>query len=73
MDFCDAHKNKNNHFNVYMIKKEKKEINSERPPFFPMMLDLKGKEILIIGGGRVASRRAETLLKCGAKIKAISP
>ena len=52
---------------------KEKEKNSARPPFFPMMMDLNGKEILIVGGGRVASRRAETLLKCGAKIKAISP
>ena len=44
-----------------------------RPPFFPLMIDLKDKEILIIGGGNVASRRAKTLLECGAKITAISP
>ena len=42
------------------------------PPFFPFMIDLKDKEILIIGGGNVASRRAKTLLECGAKITAVS-
>ena len=51
-------------------------MNSEkifsRPPFFPMMIDINGKEILIIGGGHVASRRAETLSRCGAKITAVS-
>jgi len=36
------------------------------------MINLSNKEILIIGGGRVASRRAGTLLKCGAKITAVS-
>ena len=41
-------------------------------PFFPMMMNMKGKEILIIGGGNVASRRAGTLLRCGAKITAVS-
>ncbi len=48
--------------------------NSSRPPvpFFPMMIDIYDKEILIVGGGRVAARRAETLLKCGAKITAVS-
>ncbi len=46
--------------------------NFSRAPFFPMMIDISGKEILIIGGGRVASRRAETLLRCGAKITAVS-
>ena len=43
-----------------------------RPPFFPMMIDIKNKDVLIIGGGRVASRRAETLSRCGAKITAVS-
>ena len=37
-----------------------------------MMINLNGKEILIVGGGKVAARRAETLLKCGAKITAVS-
>lgn len=36
------------------------------------MIDLKEKEVLIIGGGHVASRRAKTLLECGAKITAVS-
>ena len=45
----------------------------ERPPFFPMMIDMEGKRVLIVGGGHVASRRAETLLRCGAEIIAVSP
>ena len=44
-----------------------------RPPFFPMMIDLAGKPVLIVGGGRIAARRADTLLRCGAKISAVSP
>ena len=46
--------------------------NSKRPPYFPMMINLKDKKVLIIGGGHVGARRAKTLLKCGAKIKAVS-
>ena len=38
-----------------------------------MMIDLAGKSVLIVGGGKVASRRADTLLRCGAVITAISP
>ena len=38
-----------------------------------MMIDLWGKQVLIAGGGHVASRRADTLLKCGADILAVSP
>ncbi|MBQ9432697.1 MAG: bifunctional precorrin-2 dehydrogenase/sirohydrochlorin ferrochelatase [Synergistaceae bacterium] len=44
-----------------------------RPPFFPMMIDLLEKNILIVGGGHIASRRALTLLTCGATLTAISP
>ena len=46
--------------------------NFSRPPFFPMMIDLNNLEVLIVGGGNVASRRAETLSRCGAKITAVS-
>ena len=46
--------------------------NFSRPPFFPLMIDIKDREILIVGGGRVASRRAETLLRCGARVTAVS-
>lgn len=44
-----------------------------RPPFFPMMIDLQAQKVLIIGGGHIASRRARTLITCGAEIVAISP
>ena len=47
--------------------------NIARPPYFPMMIDLQGKHVLIVGGGQVASRRAGTLLRCGAVITAVSP
>ena len=37
-----------------------------------MMIDLKGKSVLVVGGGRTASRRADTLLRCGAFVCAVS-
>ena len=37
-----------------------------------MMIDLLGKSVLIVGGGHIAARRADTLLRCGAKISAVS-
>lgn len=46
--------------------------NESRPPYFPMMIDIHDKDILIIGGGHVAARRAKTLLTCGAKVHAVS-
>ncbi len=44
-----------------------------RPPLFPLFIDLEHKNILIIGGGKIALRRCGTLLKCGAVVKIISP
>ena len=44
-----------------------------RPPFFPMLIDLSGKKILVVGGGKIASRRTETLIRCGADVTAVSP
>ena len=44
-----------------------------RPPYFPMMIDIYGKDVLIVGGGNIASRRADTLLRCGAKVIIIAP
>ena len=57
----------------YISKESLKMSESNRPPFFPMMIDLLGKKILIVGGGLVASRRASTLIKCGADVTAVSP
>ncbi|MBQ6435568.1 MAG: bifunctional precorrin-2 dehydrogenase/sirohydrochlorin ferrochelatase [Synergistaceae bacterium] len=56
----------------YSIMKNFENENNSRPPFFPMMIDISGKNILIVGGGKVAARRADTLLRCGAKVKAVS-
>ena len=38
-----------------------------------MMIDLLGKTVLIIGGGHIAARRADTLIRCGAEVVAVSP
>ncbi len=41
--------------------------------FFPLFVDMKGKRILIVGGGRVAQRRAGILRSFGAEISLVSP
>ena len=41
--------------------------------FFPMLIDIHDKDVLIVGGGHVAARRADTLMKCGARVHAVSP
>ncbi|QKG83948.1 hypothetical protein GXN76_05295 [Kroppenstedtia pulmonis] len=39
----------------------------------PFMVDLEGKQAVIVGGGRVACRKALHLMKGGARVTIISP
>ena len=41
--------------------------------YYPIMLDIKDKRCVIIGGGQVALRKAQSLLDCGAAVEIISP
>ena len=40
--------------------------------YYPILLELGGKKVLVVGGGRVAQRKIETLLEYGALIFIIS-
>jgi precorrin-2 dehydrogenase/sirohydrochlorin ferrochelatase len=43
------------------------------PRYYPAYLDIKGKRCLVIGGGEVAERKVNSLLKCGAEVSIVSP
>ena len=41
--------------------------------YFPMFIDLSGKKIAVVGGGKIALRRIRTLLQFGGKLTVVSP
>lgn len=41
--------------------------------YFPFMIELKDKNCVIAGGGRVAARKVETMLEFGANVTVIAP
>ncbi|GEM80588.1 precorrin-2 dehydrogenase/sirohydrochlorin ferrochelatase family protein [Vibrio superstes] len=41
--------------------------------YFPLFYDLYHKPVLVVGGGEVASRKVESLLKAGAFVSVVSP
>jgi precorrin-2 dehydrogenase/sirohydrochlorin ferrochelatase len=41
--------------------------------FYPICLDLEGKQCVVVGGGRVAERKVLGLLSCSAQVTVISP
>lgn len=40
---------------------------------YPVMINLKDQKVVVIGGGKVASRKLKTLLDEGARITVVSP
>lgn len=42
-------------------------------PYYPLMLDLEGRNCLIIGGGKVAERKVVSLVEAKASVTLISP
>jgi precorrin-2 dehydrogenase/sirohydrochlorin ferrochelatase len=42
-------------------------------PYYPIYLDIEGRNVVIIGGGNVCARKAETMMKYGARVTIFSP
>ncbi len=41
--------------------------------FFPIFMDLEGRDCLVVGGGRVAARKVTLLVRAGARVEVVSP
>lgn len=45
---------------------------TEPLPWYPVLLDLRGRNCLVVGGGQVGARKAAGLLDCGATVTMVS-
>lgn len=45
---------------------------TNKMPYYPILVDLEGKKVIVVGGGAIAERKVETLLTCGALVHVIS-
>jgi precorrin-2 dehydrogenase len=41
--------------------------------YYPIFLDLDGRSVVIVGGGNVSARKAEALLRSGARVTVVAP
>lgn len=46
---------------------------SKAYPWYPIFLDLEGRSVIIVGGGGVAARKVESMLRHGANVTVIAP
>src|SRR5258706_10329924 len=46
---------------------------TKRYPYYPIYLDIEGRNVIIIGGGNVCARKAETMMSYGARVTVVSP
>jgi siroheme synthase-like protein len=42
-------------------------------PYYPIFIDIEERDVVIIGGGNVCARKAETMMKYGARVTIVSP
>ena len=41
--------------------------------YYPAFLNIKNRHCLVVGGGKVGTRKVDTLLQCGARVTVVSP
>lgn len=53
--------------------RERRESRGEQVPYFPLFVDLRGKPVVLVGGGTIASRRINVLRQFGCELTVIAP
>lgn len=46
---------------------------NKKYPWYPIYLDIENRNVVIIGGGNVCARKAETMMNYGARVTVVSP
>jgi len=46
---------------------------TKRFPWYPIFIDVENHDVVIIGGGEVCARKAETMMRYGARVTIVSP
>jgi siroheme synthase-like protein len=45
----------------------------KRFPYYPIYIDIEDRNVLIVGGGNVCARKAETMMRYGGRVTIVSP
>lgn len=45
----------------------------KRFPYYPIYIDIEDRNVVIVGGGNVCARKAEAMMKYGARVTIVSP
>ncbi len=48
-------------------------MESNRNPYYPVFLDLRGKPVVVAGAGKVALRKVRGLIEAGARVTVVAP
>jgi precorrin-2 dehydrogenase / sirohydrochlorin ferrochelatase len=46
---------------------------TKRFPYYPIFIDVEDHDVVIVGGGEVCARKAETMMRYGARVTIVSP
>lgn len=52
---------------------ENRELTGARKTHFPLFVDMRGKTVLVVGGGKVADRRVRTLSRFACTVRVVAP